>query len=53
MNWENRDTNVVKHANISKFSKLDNIGTPLGLFELFFDYAFDYALVDWLKQVVR
>ena len=53
MNWENRDTNVAKDANIPKFSKLDDIGIPLGPFESFFDYAFDYALVDWLKQVVR
>ena len=36
MKWENRDANVVEEANIPKFSKLDNIGTPLRLFELFF-----------------
>ena len=35
MKWENRDINVVKQANISKFS----VGTPLGLSELFFDGA--------------
>ena len=36
MKWENRDANVVEEANIPKFSKLDNIGTSLRLFELFF-----------------
>ena len=29
MKLENRDTNVAKHANIPKFSKLNDIGTPL------------------------
>ena len=35
MKWENRDINVVKQAKIWKVS----VGTPLGLFELFFDSA--------------
>ena len=35
--WENRDINVVERANIPKFSKLDDIVTPLRLLELFFD----------------
>ena len=35
MKWENCDINVVKQANVSKLS----IGTPVGLFELFFDDA--------------
>ena len=46
MKWE---AYVVKEANILKFSKLDDIGTPLRLFESFFDDA----LVGWLNQVVR
>ena len=29
MKLENRDTNVAKQANIPKFSKLNDIGTPL------------------------
>ena len=37
MKWKNRDINVVVLANIPKFSKLDDIGTPLTLFDLFFD----------------
>ena len=39
MKWENSDTNVVKQANIPKFSKLDKVGTPLRLFESLFDDA--------------
>ena len=46
MKWE---PYVVKEANISKFSKLADIGTPVRLFESFFDDA----LVGWLNQVVR
>ena len=34
--WENRDINVVQQANIPHFSKLDDIGAPLRLFESFF-----------------
>ena len=37
MKWENRDINVVDWTNIPKSSKLDDIVTPLRLFELFFD----------------
>ena len=37
MKWANRDINVVEWANIPKFTKLDNIVTPLRLLELFFD----------------
>ena len=29
MKLENRDTNVAQQANIPKFSKLNDIGTPL------------------------
>ena len=32
MTWENRDFNVVEQAKIPKFSKLDNLRTPLRLF---------------------
>ena len=39
MKWENHDINVVEQANIPKFSKVDNIGTPVRYFELFFDNA--------------
>ena len=35
MKWENRDINVVGQANISKFSKPDDIETPLRIFEPF------------------
>ena len=37
MKLENRDINVVEQANIPQFSKLDDVGTPLRLFESFFD----------------
>ena len=37
MKWENRDINIVEQAIISKFSKLDVIGTPLRLFKSFFN----------------
>ena len=45
MKWENRDINVVKQANIPKFS----IGTPLRLFELFFDDALVDMIVSYTK----
>ena len=35
MKWENRDLNAVQRENIPRSSKLDNIGTPLRLFESF------------------
>ena len=37
MKWENCDITVLEQANIPKLSKLDNIGTPLIYFELFFN----------------
>ena len=37
MKWENRDINVVELENTPKFSKLDEIETPLRLLGLFFD----------------
>ena len=33
MKWNNRDIYVVEQANIQKMSKLDDIGSPLRLFE--------------------
>ena len=35
MKWENRDINVVEQANIPKFSKPDDIETPLRIFQPF------------------
>ena len=37
MKRANRDINVVEWANIPKFSRLDDIVTPVRLLELFFD----------------
>ena len=34
--WANRDINVVEWANISKFSALNDLVTPLRLLQLFF-----------------
>ena len=39
MKWEDPDINVVEQGNIPKFSKVDNIGASLRLFELFYDNA--------------
>ena len=36
MKWANCDINVVKWANVSKFSALDNLVTPVRLLKLFF-----------------
>ena len=36
MKWKNRDVIVAEQTNIPQFSKLDDIGTPLRLFESFF-----------------
>ena len=36
MKWEKCDIDVVKWANIPKFSALDNLVTPLRFLELFF-----------------
>ena len=49
MKWKNRNINVVEWANIQKFSKLDNIGTPLILFELFFDNALTDMNIGYTK----
>ena len=34
--WENRDIDVTEQESIPYFSKLDDIGTPVRLFESFF-----------------
>ena len=49
MKWESWDINVVERADVSKFSKLDDIGTPLRLFELFFDDALVDMIVGYTK----
>ena len=49
MKWENRDINVVERANIPKFSKLDDIVTPLRLLELFFDDVLNDMIVGYSK----
>ena len=37
MTWKKRNINWVEQANIPKFSKLDDIVSPLRFLELFFD----------------
>ena len=49
MKWENRDLNLVEWANISKFSKLDDIVTPLRLLKLFFDEVLADMIVGYIK----
>ena len=49
MKWGNRDFNVVEQENIPKFSKLDDIGTHLRLFESFFGDA----LVDMVASYTK
>ena len=49
MTLENCNINVVGWANISKFSKLDNIVTPLGLIRLFFDDVLVAMIVGYTK----
>ena len=45
------DINVVEQANISHFSKLDDIGTHFRLFESFFVDALVDVIDCWLHQV--
>ena len=52
MNWKNRDINVAEQASIPKFSKLDDIGIPLRLFELFFDDALVELFFDDVDMIV-
>ena len=49
MKWETRDIDVVERANTEKFSKLDNIVTPLRLLELFFDDVLVDMIVGYTK----
>ena len=53
MKRENSDINIVEQANIPKCSKLNNIGTPLRLFELFFDDALVDMVVGYTKLHVH
>ena len=48
MKWENRDVNIIEQANIPKFSKLDDTGTPHRLFE-----SSGGALVDMVVGYTR
>ena len=48
MKWKNRDINVVDWTNIPKFSKLDDILTPVRL-ELFSDDALVNMIVGYTK----
>ena len=49
MKWENRDTNILKQANIPQFSRLDNIGACLRLFESFFVNMLVDVIVGYTK----
>ena len=49
MKSESRDINVVKQANIPQFSKLDDIGTPLTIFESFFVNVLVDTVVGYTK----
>ena len=49
MKWEDRDINVVEQATIPQFSNLRDKGTPLRLFESFFDDALVDMIVRYIK----
>ena len=49
MKQQNRDINVMKEAQIPKFSKLDDMGILCRLFELFFDGALVDMIVGYTK----
>ena len=49
MKWENRDINVVKQTGTPKFSKPDDIKTPLRLFGSFFDDTLVDMIVGYNK----
>ena len=49
MKWENRDINVLQQANIPQFNRLDNIGTPLRLFESFFVNMLVHMIAGYIK----
>ena len=50
MKLENCNINVVEWANISKFSKLDDIVTPLRLVRLFLDDVLVDMIVGYTKS---
>ena len=49
MKLENRDINIVERANISKFSKLDDIEIPLSLLKVFFNDLLVGMIVGYTK----
>ena len=49
MKWNNHYIDVVKRDSIPHYSKLDDIGIPLRLFELFFDDALVDMIVGHTK----
>ena len=49
MKWENRDINIAEEANIPKFSKLDDIETPLRHFEFFSNDAIVDVIAGYTK----
>ena len=49
----NSDINIVEQTNIPKCSKLNDIGTPLRLFELLFDDALVDMVVGYTKLHVH
>ena len=49
MKWENRDINIAERANIPKFSKLDDLVTPLRLPELLSEYVLVDMIVGYTK----
>ena len=55
MKSKNRDINVVEQENVPQFSELDDIGTSLRLFELFFvdvlvDMIFGYTKMQAIER---
>ena len=46
---ENCDINIVEWGNILKFSKLDDMVTPLRLLELFFDDVLNNMIAGYTK----
>ena len=53
MKWENRDINDVERANIPKFSKVDDIVTPLRHRKLFFDDVLADMIVGYTKLYIH
>ena len=46
---EESDINIVERGNIPKFSKLENIVTPLRLLELFFEDVLNNMIAGYTK----